>query len=53
MIAFTTDPGLGADDLITAGDGNNTILGGDGADSITSGAGTTWCSATTARSPRR
>ena len=35
----TTDPGLGADDSITAGDGNNTVLGGDGVDSITSGAG--------------
>ncbi len=36
----TTDPGVRARATsITAGDGNNTILGGDGAESITSGAG--------------
>ena len=35
----TTQPEIGGDDLIDAGDGHNIVLGGYGSDQITSGAG--------------
>jgi Ca2+-binding RTX toxin-like protein len=35
----TTDPRLGADDVLTGGGGNNILIGGYGADIITGGAG--------------
>jgi Ca2+-binding RTX toxin-like protein len=35
----TTDPALGANDVILAGDGNNIVAGGFGADQITTGLG--------------
>ncbi|MBV5331503.1 calcium-binding protein, partial [bacterium] len=36
----TTDPTLGGDDVIQAGDGDNVALGGFGSDAITTGSGT-------------
>ncbi len=39
VIANTTDPGTGDEDVIDVGDGDNVVLGGDADDDITSGDG--------------
>ena len=39
VLVATTDPSIGASDLITGGGGNDVILGGSGGDTITGGSG--------------